>query len=114
MRFQAANESAHKKATKRYEQLAKKKLKEREKAIKKATKEGKLQGAVVLPPHLQQERRAQDARNAYMYDTAFLVPIPLYFYGAAFVGGGIGGCVAGAGIANNAGGCATVRQLSLI
>lgn len=114
VRFQPSSESAHKKATKRYEQLAKKKLKEREKAIKKATKDGKLQGAVVLPPHLQQERRAQDARNAYMYDTAFLVPVPLYYYGAAFIGGGIigggiGGCVAGGGFANNAGGCATVR-----
>ncbi|KAF8189720.1 hypothetical protein BJ912DRAFT_1058966 [Pholiota molesta] len=108
VRFQSTNSRAHARATKRYEQLARTKERERQKAAEKARKKAAKAGAVgaaLGAGTAHMERRRVDSRDMYNHQSAFLVPIPLY-YGPLFVG--TGGCVGGGTVVSYAGGMQTV------
>jgi hypothetical protein len=133
VRFMAQTERSHKLMTMKYEDLAKKKAKEKEKAAKKAKKatmEAKARGSTipasgagyqhgyygdgVYDPYYAQGVVGPDgrrSRSSYAHNAAFLLPVPIFFGAAMYgYGGGLGGCVAaGGGMVDSRGGCGGVR-----
>jgi hypothetical protein len=107
VRFQSANNRAHARATKRYEQLARTKERERHKAAEKARKKAAKAGAAGTAAHEHGERRRVDSRDVYNHQSAFLTPIPLY-YGPSY--DRYGGCVGGGTMVSYRGGCSSVRS----
>jgi hypothetical protein len=123
--FQSRNPAAHRLATLMYANLARQKEREArkaaEKAVKKASK-AKANGTALkrsvslptlLPPHaprLQPPGKTLSTTRSpmYAYETAFLVPVPLFF-GAGLglgLGAGLLGCVAAGGyLIDPAGSC---------
>ncbi|KAF8185116.1 hypothetical protein BJ912DRAFT_1060663 [Pholiota molesta] len=104
VRFQSANSRAHARATKRYEQLARTKERERHKAAEKARKKAAKAGAAGAAAHEHGERRRLDSRDIYNHQSAFLTPIPLY-YGPSY--DRYGGCVGGGTMVSYRGGCSS-------
>lgn len=115
VRFVAQNERAHRITTLRYENLAKKKQKEREKAAKKEAKalsrgvDGRLGSEVNGVSYIQRRDQPAGAQNRssasrYAHDaTPFLVPVPIFFGGGLPIG--VAACVAAGGLtASSAGG----------
>ncbi|KIM42763.1 hypothetical protein M413DRAFT_123346 [Hebeloma cylindrosporum] len=136
VRFMAQTERAHKLMTMKYENVAKKKVKEREKAAKKAAKaamEAKARGSAIrssgaghqhgyyadgfYDPYYAQSvgPDGRRSRSSYAHTAVFLLPVPIFFGAGMYAyGGGVGGCVsADGGMVDSRGGCGSVRLIYL-
>jgi len=131
VRFMAQTERSHKLMATKYENLARKKTKEREKAAKKAAKaamEAKACGSTIrangaghqhgyyedgiYDPYYAQgvDPDGRRSRSSYAHSAAFLLPVPIYFGAGMYAYGGCLGCVsAGGAMVDSRGGCGSVR-----
>ena len=126
VRFMAPTERNHKLMTTKYENLAKKKVKEKEESEKKADTEAKARGSIVRAngvghQHGYNEDSVYDAQgispdgrrlgSSYAHNAAFLLPVPIFFSAEMdSYGGRLRGCVAAGGtMVDSRGGCGNVR-----